>query len=87
MNLKKKIIIVSDKLWFTKFSENKMFCRKKNNIKLVYQLDYVNGKFRRDKINTSSFILNLSSLTINDILFVNDKYEYFNNIQFIEIIN
>ena len=85
-NFEKKIIIVSDKLWHDKFHENKMFNKKKANIKLVNQIDFVNGKFRKDKTNLKCFILNLSGLSDNDIIHINKHYKYINEVQLIELI-
>ena len=85
-NFEKKIIIVSDKLWYDKFLENKMFNKKKANIKLVNQIDFINGKFRKDKTNLKCFILNLSGLSDNDIIHINKHYKYINEVQMIELV-
>ena len=82
-----KLNIIVDGIWLNKFSENKLFSKRKNNLKLINQLDFINGKFRKDKLNTTSFILNLSSLTFLDILFVNEKLKYNQDIIFLKLIN
>lgn len=82
----KKITIISDKLWYHKFSENKLFNKKKGNLKLVNQIDYIDGKFRKDKANLLNLVLNLSSLSDNDIIHINKHYKYINEVQLIELV-
>jgi len=81
----KKIIIICDKLWFDKFNDNKTFAKKKNNIKLINQVDYVNGKVRKDKANNNCHIINFSGLTDQDLLFIDNLYKYYQEIDIIEL--
>lgn len=81
----KKIIIICDKLWFDKFNDNKTFAKKKNNIKLINQVDYVNGKVRKDKANNNCYVINFSGLTDQDLLFIDNIYNYYQQIDLVEL--
>tara|TARA_B100001093_G_scaffold519380_1_gene608147 strand:- start:1661 stop:3313 length:1653 start_codon:yes stop_codon:yes gene_type:complete len=86
-DFEQKITIICDNLWYEKFNDNKSFLKKKNNIKLISQIDYVVGKARKDKSNLKSFILNLSGLTNNDIIFIENEFNYHQNVNILELSN
>ena len=86
-----KILIICDSLWFDKFHNEKLINKKKNNIKILHQSTFIDGSLSKDKFiktnkNTKTVIINMSGLTDLDILFVNNVYNYIEQIEIANLI-
>ena len=86
-----KILIICDSLWYDKFENEKLINKRKNNTKILHQSTFIDGSLNKDKFiktckNTKTVIINMSGLTDLDILFVNNIYNYIDEIELANLV-